>query len=98
MGSNVTGANSGDASNYAGHGPHSGEGRSQGNISSGGPAVHGHSKFHPAPEFKMEGNDFPALPGAGEHAPRKASESSDGASAWGEANRYIFASRIIIFQ
>ena len=89
-GSNVPGANSGENLNYAGHSTH-GEGRSQGNISSaGGSSMHSHStKFNPAPEFEMKGNDFPALPGAGESVPRKASESSDGASAWGEANRYV---------
>ena len=49
---------------------------------------HGHTmKFAPAPEFEMKGNDFPALPGAGESIPRKASESSEGANAWGETNR-----------
>lgn len=100
-GSNIPGSSSGEAPNYAGHSTHQ-EGRSQGNISSSsGSAIHGHStKFTPAPEFEMKGNDFPALPGAGETAPRKASESSDGASAWGEANRYIYAFKmlIIVFQ
>ena len=58
--------------------------------------MHSHStKFNPAPEFEMKGNDFPALPGAGESVPRKASESSDGASAWGEANRYVLYSILI---
>ena len=88
IGNNIAGANSGEASSYAGHSTHASEGRSQGNISSGGSTMLGHSsKFNPAPEFEMKGNDFPALPGAGENAPRKASESSDGASAWGDANR-----------
>jgi hypothetical protein len=39
----------------------------------------------------MKGNDFPALPGAGDFPalPRKTSESSEGANAWGESNRYV---------
>ena len=80
----------GEATNYQSHGPHQGDGRSQGNMSaSGGSGTHGHStKFTPAPEFEMKGNDFPALPGAGESLPRKTSESSEGANAWGESNRY----------
>ena len=81
----------GETTNYPGHGAHQGDARSQGNMSaSGGSGTHGHStKFAPAPEFEMKGNDFPALPGAGESLPRKTSESSEGANAWGESNRYV---------
>ena len=87
------GINSGEQTSYSGHGTHAmhqgDRGGTQGNISaSGGSGGHSHStKLTAAPEFEMKGNDFPALPGAGESIARKTSESSEGANAWGESNR-----------
>ena len=86
------GMNSGDQSSYSGHSSHAlhqGDRGTQGSVSSsGGNGGHGHStKSTAAPEFEMKGNDFPALPGAGENIPRKPSESSESGNAWGESNR-----------
>ena len=89
-GSTTGGMNPVDQTGYSGHSAQGDRGGgAQGGISgSGGPGGHSHSaKITPAPEFEMKGNDFPALPGAGESIPRKASESSEGVTAWGESNR-----------
>ena len=80
-------SNPADSSSYPSHISHPGDRPGNVNIPTGS-GGHGHSsKFAPAPEFEMKGNDFPALPGAGENNLRKASESSEGANAWSETNR-----------